>query len=71
MKRGSGLMDFETAANIFTIAKVVGGIAGIIFIVSIIMLFMKTLRKRAFLILIISFLVSVLATWIQDELKRL
>lgn len=64
-------MDFETVANIFTVAKVVGGIAGIIFMVSIIMLFMKTLRKRAFLMLIISFLVSVLATWIQDELKRL
>ncbi|MFI8713234.1 hypothetical protein [Brevibacillus brevis] len=64
-------MDIETAANIFTVAKVVGGIAGIIFMVSIIMLFMKTLRKRALLMLIISFLVSVLATWIQDELKRL
>lgn len=64
-------MDFETATNILIVTKVVGGIAGIIFMVSIVMLFIKTLRKRAFLMLIISFLVSVLATWIQDELKRM
>lgn len=62
---------YATLARTILVLKVVGGISGLVFLSSLIMLFFKDKRKRGLILLVVSAIVSIICGWLQDQILRM
>lgn len=62
---------YATLARTILVLKVVGGISGLVFLSSLIMLFFKCKRKRGLILLVVSAIVSIICGWLQDQILRM
>jgi hypothetical protein len=62
---------YATLARTILVLKVVGGISGLVFLSSLIMLFFKGKRKRGLILLVVSAIVSIICGWLQDQILRM